>query len=1739
MSTDHLRTVARKALAQQYHEKLQKQRTQLKEAVQKVRPEYIDFLGMFSQQKLREELSLVMAEPQPSKALEKRLSWLLDLIVPARDRAMVCYYADHMRDYPYSNSLDRRPFRTKNTTAYTDKLWQLLTRYLSVKLLTYDIPLEKILRREMPEEVLAYLEENPWSGCGCGYSPWQIAYALDTGNASVEDAVTKILTEENHSSMLSHALIQGICLSHSTAFHRLLGKLLLAAKLQEGLRQSICECMDCGTVEAFQSLLKVIVENDLLRYSSVKRAVGTWLGFLTPETRDLDRISGKSLRLLVDCLENEGLRKECLATSDAMQIHIALWSYAVFDIQDAVNGIGELVKDGQKEQLLAAGYFAQMMELPTVSAQISKYVLKNHSHCEEILALWLPCFLPLRHLSVYEAIRNNAPIDFSLWFANKEEIREHYELIRDIASGFPQKAKTFSPCVFPWFEARVSRSDFAGILCTLAAMSQDADLIDEACSLLKDCSADHRSAYYTILLSDPRSSVQRQTAIAGIADKESSTRESAFQLVSKLSLSPEEYRSTEDFLRLKNSEIRKNVLTLLYTQEDGPLQSCIQRLLESNKEEIRLGALDLLLQLQEDPKRKHLVPHFLPRLSQRAREEAVPPKEQILLDRLLPSLQEKVPEEAPLCSPEDLYAPKDFDEGYLALCLETFTAYFPDSQLPKLIQKAENTRDLKSLYSFSLSGILPSKTALMAAADLLSLSKWIDEHRTASFTTHTGDTALLGNVHPYGLTKKDMQLHLWELWQEWYEKNGLDPQRILRAALLYHGYLSKTKETEAIVPLLREVFGTGYVYTKKLPYHEIIKVVLECFLQDIPTEDRRRLAYALGLWYLRCVPEDRSILPLPSDIYITGEVRFIPLLNQNQLRLIYEGLKCQRDESLPRLFPLAVAVEQRMQELRKNYPEVPKERGVYFVSRRNPYDELDFAISKLSYADAKAYLYAGYAGVLSKAQLYAYILSPNKLKDALTLITSVSSAHYERGRSVSSHNIYRNHFTARTVTDFLGKETAPTEEDEALISFVTELYDALIPLLLSTELRRGDSSTAYSHAMGSIVRIYGAEYFTRILHAMGKDSPDRSACRYWNSPFDRRGVLSYLLSVCIPKEEDSVQSLALALQGKEITEKRLIEAALYSPEWIPLVGEYLKLEGFTSACYYFMAHMKEDFDDKRVAMIAQYTPLSTEELNLGAFDIQWFRRAYEEIGEKHFNLIYDAAKYSTDGAKHTRARKYADAVLGRLDPSDCKDAIKSKRNKDLLMAYALLPLADEEDLCKRYLLIHAFRKESKAFGSQRSASESKAADMALRNLATNGGYSDPLHLTLRMEAKIIEDQRALLEEQMIEGVSCSITIDATGRATLEVSKDGKALKSPPAKLKKHETVIALTAMVKTLTEQYRRTKQLLEQAMEDRSPFLLKDLILLSTHPVVAPMLRNLVLISDQAHGFLSEGGLVDASGVFHPLCADTALTIAHPVDLYERNCWRAYQKYLFDREIKQVFRQVFRELYLKTPEEAELFHSLRYAGNQILPAKTVSTLKTRRWVADVETGLQKVYYKENIVAHIYALADWYSPGEIEAPTLEWVCFSHRLSGEELRIKDVPDVIFSEVMRDVDLAVSVAHAGGVDPEAGHSTIEMRAAILDYLLPMFRLDNVRVENRHALIRGKLGEYSVHLGSGVVHQLGGSMIPVLPVHSQHRGRIFLPFVDEDPKTAEILSKILLFAEDQKIKDPSILSAIQKNP
>jgi hypothetical protein len=58
---------------------------------------------------------------------------------------------------------------------------------------------------------------------------------------------------------------------------------------------------------------------------------------------------------------------------------------------------------------------------------------------------------------------------------------------------------------------------------------------------------------------------------------------------------------------------------------------------------------------------------------------------------------------------------------------------------------------------------------------------------------------------------------------------------------------------------------------------------------------------------------------------------------------------------------------------------------------------------------------------------------------------------------------------------------------------------------------------------------------------------------------------------------------------------------------------------------------------------------------------------------------------------------------------------------------------------------------------------------------------------------------------------------------------------------------------------------------------------------------------------------------------------------------------------------------------------------------------------------------------------------------------------------------------------------------------------------------------------------------VHRQPGGAVCIIPVDSQHRGRLFLPFADDDPKASEVVSKVLLLSKDDEIQDPTILEQL----
>ena len=1672
------------------------------------------------------------------------------------------YIADELLPYFYASVDAVKDWQTDWTSYYRrsyragNRYELCLSRFPDIiseyrRLTHYGSDAYSLYTRELPEKLEIYFRRRGLFPL----SEYYIAARLDEGDTKLEELITE--TFYGDTGDVNYRLIRGIFMSHSEKLFEVLGKTLVAARLSEGLRQAICENMDFGTREGFLYMLKVIEENDLVRFSSVRRALAVFTGINAVDPKDETRIAKKQMKLIVQSVTEEGAVSKMLSSEDSMDIYTALWSIGLKDINESIAKAEELSYSGSRHQRLTACYFLVNAGMNSLLNEYSKTMVRDFKDDDEMLALVMPVFMAGIDQKVYNTIypdgsrynyvnrRKRVYADYGTYFESMEECREFLQILYSILDRIPKKGIVFEESVFPWNKATLTRSSVALRIGFVASATKDENEILKAAGLLKELSGDYgsRSNIMELLLREPINEEMLMIITESVADPQDITRDIAFKLMEQemqddrskapkgvaapAGKLPEKcYEILEGMLRLKKADVRANVLKLLSSRGPEEKLEMLQRLLSDGKEEKVTAGLDIILQLKKE---QDII--FKDAAETISCIKKPTTKEQILIDEILGGATAEEKAKGSFYDINAEYTPV-VDPSFMEEALNVFAAMFPDSEIPNLMQ---NDGELKK----SGKGSKTKKSDVKKELEFIQkLDALIEEHKNDEYDSWDGKS-LLGNGLYATLLKGDKEMPFAKLWDSFIAENELSDGQVFSLLLVFSKY--NYRETisgyaEYFDPILSKMFGPVFDVKDmlKVKHMQQIWAILNYY-------SRKRELRKTNLKYIAAVvcsflnkTEDSTEYSYKVDNIINSWERERAdktkpmrrsILDHYVMREVISGI---RDDD--RSFPIHLAFK----------------KGIVARHEKNG----SFTVAK--YADSKRaengkgphpmdYIGAAACGIISKDFMYKAILDKDVINETVETVSDIEKYIRESGKSISTrgyhYSSYRRNEMVRellkiSVQDLENKELSEIQKKK--LDLADECYKNISSMIMENELVRGDTPTDYSSCSVELSRVYGLNYLVRILSALGAETLDRTSYfySYANRDISKRESMSHLLSVCIPDEsegdaKEQAGKLAELLKKTDIKEPRLIEAGLYSPEWLPIIGEYLGWDGFMSGCYYFMAHMNEKFDDKRAAVIAKYTPLTEEELNVGAFDINWFNEVYEILGKKRFDEIYKAAKYISDGAKHTRARKYADAARGEMDPVKTAEEIEKKRNKDLLMAYALIPCKEEEKKV-RYSFIQKYLKESKQFGAQRRASEKAAAEMAVKNLAAASGYSDETRFILKMEREISSELAGFFEPHQVDEYLVWLEADNDGKISLAVKKGEKVLKSVPAGIKKKDYVVDITEAKKTFTEQYRRTRVMMEEAMESETEFYVSEIFDMAEDKVIGGMIRNILFKQGDFFGFpedMKEAGLK----------MDSAVIVAHPYHIFTAGRWHEFQKLCFDKEIRQPFKQIFRELYVKTDEEKKLSESMRYAGNQINPKMTVALLRGRRWIADEENGLQKVYYRENIIATIYALADWFSPSDIEAPTLEWVAFYDRKTFEKKPINEIPDILFSEVMRDVDLAVSVAHAGDVDPEMSHSTIEMRRAIAEFVVPMLKLKNVTFTDSHALIKGERGNYNIHLGSGVIHQEGGPMINVLPVHSQHRGRIFLPFVDDDPKTAEIMSKIMFFAEDKKIKDPFILDQI----
>lgn len=251
---------------------------------------------------------------------QDRFQDLIRACIPENLHEEFYYALDQMNQFQMTAGWQRRSVRSESYAPFAEASIGLFRAY--TRLTFYKVPLSELLTGNAEPEIYDHARTEWFAYAGI------LAAQIDLGNEKTIQAVKDILLGEGNTSMISYELIRGIVMCRNRELYEVLGRFLLAARLQEGARQAVCETMDAGRPEAFLHLFSVIEENDLIRYSSVRRAVSTWIGIFNEKS--VDRISEKLLRLMGSCLRDEEFRKEQLASEDSVAISCALWAILLF-----------------------------------------------------------------------------------------------------------------------------------------------------------------------------------------------------------------------------------------------------------------------------------------------------------------------------------------------------------------------------------------------------------------------------------------------------------------------------------------------------------------------------------------------------------------------------------------------------------------------------------------------------------------------------------------------------------------------------------------------------------------------------------------------------------------------------------------------------------------------------------------------------------------------------------------------------------------------------------------------------------------------------------------------------------------------------------------------------------------------------------------------------------------------------------------------------------------------------------------------------------------------------------------------------------------------------------------------------------------------------------------------------------------------------------------------------------------
>lgn len=428
-----------------------------------------------------------------------------------------------------------------------------------------------------------------------------------------------------------------------------------------------------------------------------------------------------------------------------------------------------------------------------------------------------------------------------------------------------------------------------------------------------------------------------------------------------------------------------------------------------------------------------------------------------------------------------------------------------------------------------------------------------------------------------------------------------------------------------------------------------------------------------------------------------------------------------------------------------------------------------------------------------------------------------------------------------------------------------------------------------------------------------------------------------------------------------------------------------------------------------------------------------------------------------------------------------------------------------------------------------------------------------------------------------------IEVERIGKVSQKwIKPDGKTQKSVPAFVKNDfaQELKAIKSDIKEMQQTLTAQRDRLDRSYIHEATWKYKDFKkYYEEHGLMSFMAKHLVWVAqkgkEKANVFWQENAwkTIDNQEL-NWLDDETNISLWHPVmaNLDEVLAWREFMQ---DFQIRQPIKQAYREVYILTDAELNTrFYSNRMAAHLLKQHQFNALAGLRNWkyslLGAYDDGRDDEIARLDLPKHQmraefwinelnnYDDGMWTDSGIWQYVATDQVRFTP-YGNETLNLVDVPKLVFSEVMRDVDLFVGVASVGN-DPEWADNSgnpqhraywqsysfgnlsevAKTRKTILEKLLPKLKIAKVsEIEGNFLKVKGTFTTYKIHIGStNILMEPNDQYLCIVPSRKKDTSsdKLFLPF-DGDRGFSILISKAMMLADDTKITDQTILSQIRR--